>query len=260
MLRRLSLAFLMTLGLSAPALAVPVGTSADTRPAAPQQRQQWKEGGLGLKIGGSFLQGNVNLSTLSTAFTANYNLGAHQLFLDAGNFYSGTPTQILVNRVAGSTLYAYAIADNQNVFAYTTHSHDRSIKLDYRLTSGLGWCWHKLFPETFSLFLVSANPAVEYELFEANAPITTLRGVFRLNVIKPVTEMMEAGFDGFLTPAVQDPGDTRLYGEAYLRIKLLGDNLALKLTVADEYDSRPLAGVQPNDLGVFTELEAGWGR
>lgn len=260
MLRALSLALLASFALATPALAVPVGTSADTRPAAPQHRPHWEVGGFGLKVGGSFLQGNVNLSTLSTALSANYNLERHQLFLDAGNFYNGTPTQVLVNRMAGSTLYAYAIADNQNVFAYTTHSHDRSIKLDYRLTGGLGWCWHKLFPETFSLFLLSANPAVEYELFEAAAPQTTLRGVFRLNMIKPVNESLEAGFDGFYTPAAQDLGDMRLYGEAYMRLKIIGDLLALKLTVADEYDSRPVAGVLPNDLGVFTELEASWGK
>lgn len=260
MLRSLALALVATFALAAPALAVPVGTSADTRPAAPQQRQQWQVGGFGFKFGGSFLSGNVNVSTLSTAISANYNLEKHQIFLDAGNFYNGTPTQVLVNRVAGSALYAYAAADTMNVFAYTTHSHDRSIKLDYRLTGGLGWCWHKLFPEVFSLFLMSANPAVEYELFEATAPQTTLRGVFRLNMIKPVNESMEAGFDGFYTPAMQDLGDMRLYGEAYLRLKLLGDWLALKLTAADEYDSRPLPGVQQNDLGVFTELEASWGK
>jgi hypothetical protein len=246
--------------LAQPALAVPVGTSADTRPAAPQHRPRWKEGGISLNVAGNYLRGNVNLSTVNTSLNLNVNRGRHQFFIDAGNFYSATDTTVLVNRLAGSTLYAYSVADNQNVYAYTTHSYDQSIKLDYRLTTGLGWCWHRLFEPYFSLFLISVNPAYEYELFQNNVTASALRGVFRVNAIKPVTDTIETGFDGFYTPALADLGDLRLYGEAYLKAKLIGDIVSLKLTLADEYDSRPQPGIQSNDVGVFTTLTAEWGQ
>src|SRR5687768_13962090 len=119
-MRHSLLAALLLLLSATPALAVPVGTSADTRPAAPQQRQLWKSQGLTVKLGGSFMQGNVNLATLSSSLSANVNRGQHQLFLDAGNFYTGSGAQVLVNRVAASALYAYSAADNFNTFAYTT--------------------------------------------------------------------------------------------------------------------------------------------
>ena len=245
---------------AAPALAVPVGTSADTRPAAPQQRAQWKEGGFSLQVTGNYLRGNVNLSTLNTSLSLNVNRGAHQFFLDAGNVYTGSGAATLVNRLAGSGLYAYAFAENMNVYAYNTASHDQSIKLDFRNTTGLGWCVHRLFEPAFSLFLLSFNPAYEHELFQGGGVASTWRGVARLNAIKPLGEGVEAGFDGFYTPALTDWGDTRLYGEAYVKTKLIGDLLSLKLTVADEYDTRPQPGVQPNDFGVFTTLGVEWGQ
>jgi hypothetical protein len=256
----LPLATLLALLAAAPALAVPVGTSADTRPAAPQQRTQWKDGGFSLQVTGNYLRGNVNLSTLNTSLSLNLNRGPHQYFLDAGNVYTGSGATTLVNRLAGSGLYAYAFADNQNFYAYNTSSHDASIKLDFRNTTGLGWCVHRLAEPHFSLLLLSFNPAYEYELFQGGSVASTWRGVARLNAIKPLGETVEAGFDGFYSPAVSDLGDTRLYGEAYVKTKLIGDLLSLKLTVADEYDTRPQAGVQENDFGVFTTVGIEWGQ
>jgi hypothetical protein len=254
------LAFSTMLLLAQPALAVPVGTSADTRTAAPQHRQAWTQGGVQLKLDGSYLAGNVNLTNLSLNLAANYNDGPHQLFLDAGDLFTATPASVLIDRLAGSTLYAYALRDNVNLYGYVTGAHDASIKLDSRMTAGLGGCVHRLFADQFSLFLISLNPAYELENFSGGAQVQSFRAVARLNVIKPVTDTVELGLDSFYTPAVADFGDYRLYGEAYARVKLVGDALALRLTVADEYDARPQPGIQPNDVGVFTSLEAAWGR
>ncbi|MDB5101194.1 MAG: hypothetical protein JWM80_5615 [Cyanobacteria bacterium RYN_339] len=257
-MRRLLVASALLLHAT-PALAVPVGTSADTRTAAPQHRQAWKQGGVQLKLDGSFLAGNVNLTNLSVNLAANYNDGPHQLFLDAGDLYTATPSATLIDRLAGSSLYAYALRDNVNLYGYVTGAHDASSKLDSRLTAGLGGCVHRLFVDEFSLFLISLNPA--YELENALGGQTqTWRAVARLNVIKPMSDTVELGLDAFYTPAVADPADLRVYGEAYARVKLAGDALAVRFTVADEYDTRPQPGIQLNDVGVFTSIEAAWGR
>jgi hypothetical protein len=246
--------------VATPALAVPVGTSADTRPAAPQHRPHWTDGGVQFKVDGSYLAGNVNFTSLAVNLAANYNDGPHQLFLDAGNFYNASGSNVLVQRLAASTLYAYAARDNFNTYAYVTGAHDLSIKLNHRITAGLGACVHKLFPDFFSLFLVSLNPAYELESFNDGATPSALRGVVRVNAIKPLGEVLEMGFDSFYTPAMLDPSDMRLYGEAYVRVKLAGDALALRFTVADEYDSQPRPGVLSNDVGIFSSLEANWGK
>lgn len=260
MRRALALAALLVLLPAASAWAVPVGTSADTRAAAPQHRPSWKEGGLDVKLDGSALSGNVNLTTVNANVDANYNWGPHQLFLDAGDLYTATPSSVLVDRIAGSGLYAYAVRDNMNAYAYTTHAHDASIKLDYRLTVGAGGCVHKLLPDQFSLLLISLNPAFEYNRFQGGVVTSTWRAVLRANGIKPLGGPFEGGFDAFYTPSVLDPADMRLYGEAYLKIKLVGDVLGLRITGADEYDSRPQPGIQNNDFGLFTSLEAAWGH
>lgn len=259
MLRTLTLAAL-ALTFAAPAMAVPVGTSADTRPAAPQQRPQWKDGGLSLQLTGNYLRGNVNLSTLNTSWAAHVTRGQHSLFLDAGNFFTGTDTTTLVNRLSGSALYAFAAEPDVNWYAYSTHSHDQSIKLDYRMTAGLGACRHQLLAPDFSLFLVSLNPAFEYERFRPGVEMSAWRGVLRVNAVRPIAEGTEFGFDTFYTPNLANFGDYRLYGEVYTKHKLLGDVLSLRLSAADEYDSMPVGGVQANDFGVFSTIMIEWGQ
>lgn len=259
-MRSVSLAAALVLATALPAFAqVPVGTTADTRPAAPQQRPGWTEGGVEAQFTGVLLRGNVDLVTANAAFNANYNLGAHKFFLDAGNTFTRAAGANIVNRVAGSALYAYAVTDNLNLYGYTTHAVDPSIQLNYRLTSGLGVCRHQLLQPFFSLLLVSVNPSYEQEWFQDGTVANALRGVGRLTAVKPLSEDLEAGGDAFLTPAVMDPADLRVYAEAYLKISLT-KALKLKLTAADAYDSRPRPGVQPNDIGVFTTLMAEWGR
>jgi len=205
------------------------------------------------------LRGNVEMLSANAAFNANYNLGAHKFFLDAGNTYTRVGGTDVVNRLAGSALYAYAVTDSFNLYGYTTHAVDPSIQLNYRLTSGLGACRHQLLQPFFSLLLISVNPAYEQKWFQDGTVASAVRGVGRLTAVKPLSADLEAGGDAFLTPAVSDLGDMRVYAEAYLKISLT-KALKLKLTAADAYDSRPRTGVQPNDIGVFTTLLAEWGR
>lgn len=248
------------LAMPAPALAqVPVGTTPDTRPAAPQHRPSWKEGGLEASFTGAALGGNVDMVSANAALAANANWGPHQLFLDGGNTYTRAGGATIVNRLAGSALYAFATAPDANLYGYTTHATDASIQLDYRFTGGLGGCKHRFFAPDFSLFLVSLNPAYEAEWFRDGTTAQAWRGVLRVNAVKPLGEGVEVGADTFITPALLAPTDVRFYGEAYLKVKL-APPLSLKITGADAYDSAPRPGVQPNDFGVFTTLAVEWGR
>ena len=258
--RALTAAGLGWLALAAPALGqVPIGTTPDTRPAAPQHRPSWKEGGLAVGFNGLYLQGNVDMLTANGSLNANMNQGPHQLFLDAGNTFTRASGNVIVNRIAGSLLYAYAYAEDANVYGYVTNASDASVQLDYRVTAGLGGCRHKLFAPFFSLFLVSLNPAYEQEYFKDGTSAQAWRAVARLNAIKPLMEGVELGGDAFVTPAVPDMADVRVYAETYAKFKLV-DALSLKLTAADAYDTRPRPGVQANDVGVFATLMAEWSR
>ena len=194
---RTATALLAALALSAgPAFAqVPVGTTADTRPAAPQQRPGWTEGGIEAQVTGAMLRGNVDLLTANAAFNANYNLGANKFFLDAGNTFTRAGGATIVNRVAGSALYAYAVTDDLNLYGYSTHAIDPSIQLNYRLTTGAGVCRHQLLQPWFSLLLLSVNPAFEQEWFQDGTSAQAVRGVGRLTAAKPLSEDLEVGGD-----------------------------------------------------------------
>ncbi|PIQ25560.1 hypothetical protein COW36_21185 [bacterium (Candidatus Blackallbacteria) CG17_big_fil_post_rev_8_21_14_2_50_48_46] len=256
----LGILVLSALLISGPAAqAAPVGTTPDTRPAAPQQRKQWTTQGVSLQLSGSGLIGNVNLLNLSSLLSYNLNLDKHQFFLDFGNLYTKAGSNEVANRINGSVLYAYNALDNFNIYAYSTHSTDRSIKLNYRLTNGAGVCLHKIASPVFNLFLVSLGLAYENEWFENNISPSALRSVLRVNAVLPLGETAEAGVDSFYTPVVNDFGDYRIYAEAFVKFQLTPDLISLKLSVADEYDSRPQPGVMNNDFGVFATLGLDWG-
>lgn len=241
------------------ATAVPVGTTPDTRPAAPQQRKQWEHQGINLQLSGSYLNGNVNLINAATSASYNVNFGEHQLFADLGNLLTIAGNNTLANRINGSLLYAWNMTSNLNLYGYTTHSTDESIKLDYRLTNGIGICRHKILPEIFSLALISGGIASENEWFQDQTTPFALRAVLRLTAALPLTDWAEIGVDSFYTPVIVNPSDFRIYGEAYLKFNLT-EMLSFKLSAANEYDSRPLDGVKNNDFGVFSTLSLDWGN
>lgn len=253
------LALALGLGMVAPAMAVSIGTTPDTRPAAPQQRRHWKDVGANVELSGNYLDGNVSLLNLAASTNLSATSGPHQFFLDGGGMFTGTAGKTLVNRLSGSGLYAYAALDNFNLYAYTTHSKDQSIKLDYRQTLGAGLCLHKIAAPSFSLFLISLAPVFENSWFQGSGASSAWRTVWRLNVVKPLTDSAETGLDSSYAPTIANFGDFRVYGELFLKFKL-SDALSLKLTAADEYDSQPQPGIRNNDFGVFTTLGVEWGR
>lgn len=240
--------------------AVPVGTTVDTRPAAPQQRKQWKEQGLSLQLGGNYFQGNVNIMNLNSSLSYNLNIDKHQFFLDGGNIFSQTGDKNLANRLNGTFLYAYNLLDNFNFYYYMSHSHDPSIKLDYRLTNGAGICLHKIANNIFSVLLVSAGVSTENEWFQNNNNFFAPRSVIRVSGTLPINNTFELGFDTFHTQSFYNLSDFRIYGEAYINIKIIEEYLNLKISLADEYDSMPLKDIKNNDLGLFMNLNINFGK
>gem|GEM_PF-1502402 len=248
-----------SLWLVTPAIAVPIGTTPDTRPAAPQQRTQYKSVGYGFEFGGSFLQGNANLTNLEASGNFNANQGPHQLFLDLGGLFTRAGSSTLVNRVSGSGLYAYALNDHWNAYGYTTSSHDDAIRLNYRLTNGVGLCVHHLAEPLFSQLLFSAGPSYENGWFSTGVTSAAWRSVLRANAARSLSPTTEVDLDTFYSPNLVDGSDYRLYGEASLKVKLT-EALTLILTAADEFDNRPQPGILNNDAGLFTSLRADWGH
>jgi hypothetical protein len=253
-MKKIILASVITLLFSNNVYSAPIGVTPDTRPAAPQERKQWKEQGLSLQLSGAYLSGNVNFLNLSTLLSYNLNVGKNQFFIDGGNLFTQAGTTTVANRVNVSGLYAYNVLDNFNIYGYSTHTKDESNKIDYRLTNGIGVCLHKIIEPIFKLSLVSLGVSSENEWFQTKDSNFGVRSVLRTNFIYPINSNVDIGVDGFYTPMIYDFSDYRLYGEGFIKIKLDPEIASLKISVADEYDTKPQAGIKNNDFGVFATI------
>lgn len=273
-MKKIILASVITLLFSNSVYSAPIGVTPDTRPAAPQERKQWKEQGLSLQVSGSYLSGNVNFANISTLLSYNLNVGKNQFFLDSGTLFTQAGTATVANRINISGLYAYNVLDNFNIYGYSTHTKDQSNNIDYRLTNGIGVCLHKIIEPIFKLSLVSLGVSSENEWFKSQEPVFTaladnqklnstfgVRTVLRTNFILPINSNVDFGVDGFYTPMIYDFSDYRLYGESFIKIKLdQSEMTSLKISVADEYDNKPQVGIKKNDFGIFATIGLDLGK
>jgi len=228
----------------------------DSEPLAkpPQLSTKWENIGLDINLGGTYLSGNVNFINLNSKLLFNANYLEHSIFVDTGNMFNYSDDKIILNKINASLLYAYSFHENLNFYFSSTHAYNQFSKLDYRLSNGVGICVHKFLEPAFSMFLVSAGVNLEHEWFQQNiknqAWAIALRSTFDL----PVTEYVNLGSDFIYTPRLHDFGDFRIYEEAYLKFKITDNLLSFKLSLTDEYNSRPQPEVKNNDFGILGSL------
>ena len=130
----------------------------------------------------------------------------------------------------------------------TTHAHNEAIRLRYRTTDGGGVCYHSFLSGPLDPVLISAAIMPEYEKFKDGVTHSMTRGNFRFTFGYPMTSHFAAGADLIYMPRLTRFSDYRMYGEAYFKFKITDNTLDFKVTVTDEYESRPRPGVKFNDL------------
>ena len=232
----------------------------DTRVAAPEQWKKRRDFGLDLSLGGSYLSGNVDHLAVAPAAKFQVNLGRHQLFVDGNANYSAFSGNAVIDRQRGSVLYAYALREKLNVFGYTTHAHNSFIELDYRTTNSVGLCVHSFFGDEETKPLVSLGLTPELEWWSDGTTERALRASLRASMTAVATSHLRLGVDLLYEPAVTDVGDYRLYAESYAELKITDETVALRISVTDEFDSRPKPDVGKNDVTVIPSLVVKTGR
>ncbi|OGR43767.1 MAG: hypothetical protein A2X28_10255 [Elusimicrobia bacterium GWA2_56_46] len=221
----------------------------DVRVRPPESWPKREVYGLDITLGGSYLRGNVENSGISGGLDFNTTISRrHQIFIQASKDYAEFNDLVLVDKDKASLLYAYKIRERWNIFVNTTHAHNEAIKLKYRTTNGGGVCYHSFLSGLLDPVLLSAAIMPEYETFKDGVTHTPTRGNFRLNFGYPVTSHFAAGADLMYMPRLTRFADYRMYGEAYFKFKITDNTLDFKMTVTDEYESRPRPGVKFNDL------------
>jgi hypothetical protein len=239
----------------------PFSRTDDTRPRAPEEWQRREVYGIDLAAGATRLSGNVDHFAVNGSLDVMLRLHErHELFVEAGAVYSAFGGQPVLDKQAGSLLWAWAIHEHLNLFLYSTHGRNRFLTLKYRMTNSLGLCVHSLAPKAMSTSLISVGVTPEHEWWEDGVRETQIRGTLRLTLTAPFTPFVVVGLDVSYAPVFVDMGDFRLFGEAFAELKITPDVLALRITVADEFDSRPREGVKGNDLSVVPSLVVHLGR
>jgi len=227
----------------------------DTVPEAPERRERERDARLKLSLGGTYAAGNVDNVALRGKLDAFWRVAAgHELFVDGSGIYSAFGGAAVLDRQRGALLYAWAAHDNINLFAYTTHARNRFLELDYRTSNSLGVCWHGFLPDVFGVLLVSIGVTPEYEMWQGSDNELELRGTLRLDFDLALNEYAKVGLDVTFTPVFADPGDFRVFGDAFVEVKVSEKMFSLRLAFLDEYDSRPRSGVERNDFAIVPEL------
>ena len=221
----------------------------DVRVRPPESWPKREAYGLDLTLGGSYLRGNVENRGVSGGLDFNTTISKrHQLFLQASKDYAEFNDFVLVDKDKASLLYAYRLKERVNLFVNTTHAHNEAIRLRYRTTDGGGVCYHSFLSGPLDPVLISAAIMPEYEKFKDGVTHSMTRGNFRFTFGYPMTSHFAAGADLIYMPRLTRFSDYRMYGEAYFKFKITDNTLDFKVTVTDEYESRPRPGVKFNDL------------
>ena len=238
------------------AIPVQAGTfsrAEDTRPLPPERWTNWDVFGVDLRLGGTFLMGNVDHLGLSADLGLSWRMTpAHSLFLSGQADYASFGGTSKLDAETGTLLYAWGVHKMVNLFAYSTHYRNPFQDIKYRTTNSGGLCIHSFWAKVFDPILISLGLTYEYEISHKDELTDwALRATARLNFHLPVNDYLSMGGDFWYAPRLSDFRDYRVYGEFYFETKITKDILAFRVTFADEYDSMPQAGVEKNDLSLI---------
>lgn len=227
----------------------------DMRVRPPEAWKPHEVYGLNLTLGGTYLNGNVRNRGFSGGLEFDWKpAAAHSFFIEASDSYVKYGDASVTDKSKGSLLYAYAVNPGFNLFLQTTHNHDRFRSVSYRMTNTAGVCYHNFLPGAFKTVMLSAGLTPEYEEESDGGINRDMRATARLNFAMPLSDTASVKGDVIYTPRTADMSDYRVYSEGFIELKVWKDSLAFRVTVTNEYDSRPYAGVRKNDLGITQAL------
>lgn len=262
--RRFGIALLAALAwTSAPALGQsPFLRASDTRTAVPEavlkNHKQHKDWGADLDFGGNFNRGNVDMDYIGSRANIFAARGPSTAYLTGSLAYS-TVSGTRVRDQGNLTLRLdRKVSGPWKIFAYHTGAYNDFVRLNQRFTTGAGpWYDFSWGPSRHGLSLALSH---EYERFKGGLIERAGRLSWRLLSQATLSKAAELESDFFYVPKLDEPGDYRFYAEIGLKSMFWKENLGLKLSWIDEYDSRPKPGVKSNDTLWLTSLTLRFGR
>ncbi|MFH1776349.1 MAG: DUF481 domain-containing protein [Candidatus Omnitrophota bacterium] len=197
--------------------------------------------------------GNTRSSALTFNALSDKKTVDDQLTLKAGSFYSSTNNKMDAKKYNASARYALTIALSQWYSFYKVEAEqDRFADIDLRAVPSAGVGYWFFDEEDFKL-LAEVAAGWEHTQYKSgkkdtNEAVLIPRGHLEKTLFNQ-TKLMQ---DIVLYP-VLDTGEYRLHSETALT-NLLSQNLALRLSLIDDFNSSPQAGVKKNDMLFMSSL------
>jgi putative salt-induced outer membrane protein YdiY len=200
-------------------------------------------------VGGQLSSGNTQVNSLH----ADVFLNRNRRFIDEVTFkgsldYESSAGGSTMFKVNSSFRYGISLSRQLYQFAKIEADYDRFQDIGLRLVPALGLGYWFADEQSYKAMTEGAlGYQKEYRLNRADDGVM---------VVKLSAYLLLGAFsnDLDLYAIAGDLGNHRIVNEAVLKSKL-NDHYAFKCSLRDEYNSRPAAGVQNNDLRLVVGLE-----
>jgi putative salt-induced outer membrane protein len=207
-----------------------------------------------VSLGFNKTSGNTKSSQFSSELSLRRKTDSDEFSSRLRGFYSSSEKKMNSQKWYGQLRYAYSFWDNKwyNFYKFES-SHDRFSNIDYRLTpsAGIGY-W---FFDAESL-KVMAETGLGWEYTEYRDNTKSQSQVIlvpRLFMEKVLTGKVKFSQDLVIYPSLEAAGDFRFYSETSL-LNPVTDNISLKLSLVNEYDSDPAPGKENSDFQFISSL------
>lgn len=236
----------------------PILRGRDTRTLAPETvqagRRHW---GADLTLGGISTRGNVDTNLYNGGFSLFTSKAPSSVYLSGTAIYGTKGSVRQQNQGAMTFRYDHALRGAWKAFAFDTNAYNEFLRLNYRHTVGAGpWVDLAAGPSTHGLSLAVTH---EYERFEGGVREDAARLSLRTLSKIPVSELAQLTADIFYVPKADDFGDYHFYAELAFQTMFWKENLGMKVSWIEEYDSRPRPGVRRMDTLWLTSLTLRFG-
>ncbi|MCX5784987.1 MAG: DUF481 domain-containing protein [Elusimicrobia bacterium] len=224
----------------------------DLRIRAPEKWQPVKVYSLDLSAGGSYMHGNVD----SVGYYGRMDFSRlmdekNTFFIQAEENHVKFGDSVVMDKTRAAFLYTYAAAPHLNLYVSSTHGKNKFLLLKYRTANSAGICYHFLLQEKArDRVVISVGPMPEYSSYETGLVQREFRGAARFIVPVRLSDYAQLGTDFMYFPLIADFGDYRTYAEAFLQFTIVPEKWFFRITLNNEYSSRPLPGVTRNDVSL----------
>lgn len=105
-----------------------------------------------------------------------------RLYLQGSGNYTHFNGNTLIDKEKGSAMYVYRLDPHWNLFAISTHLHDRFLQIEYRTTLRGGISYRDFLQDLFALSLFGVSLAPEHDIYYGDVVNDDLRMATRINL------------------------------------------------------------------------------